>query len=111
MSERAVSKVCVIGLGSMGFGVALSLLRKGFRTSGYDIDTGTLERFAEAGGEAADSPAAAAKDADVVIIVVVNGEQTDAVLFGDTGAASTMAPGGTVLSFATMSPQFAEGLS
>ncbi|MBB3458279.1 3-hydroxyisobutyrate dehydrogenase [Rhizobium sp. BK313] len=111
MSERAISKVCVIGLGSMGFGVALSLLRKGFRTSGYDINAETLARFSEAGGEAEENPAAAAKDADVVITVVVNGVQTESVLFGDNGAASGMATGGTILSFATMPPQLAEQLA
>lgn len=108
MSERAISKVCVIGLGSMGFGVALSLLRKGFRTSGYDINAETLARFSEAGGEAAETPAAAARNADVVITVVVNGAQTESVLFGEDGAAAAMASGGTILSFATMPPKLAE---
>lgn len=111
MSERASLKVCVIGLGSMGFGVASSLLRSGFETSGYDISAETLARFSEAGGRAAASPAEAADGADVVVTVVVSGAQTEAVLFGDDGAAGRMTKGGTILSFATMPPQAAEDLA
>ncbi|TCU11193.1 L-threonate dehydrogenase [Rhizobium sullae] len=111
MSERTNSKVCVIGLGSMGFGVASSLLKKGFETSGYDISAETMTRFLADGGRAAASPAEAADGADVVITVVVNGAQTEAVLFGENGAATRMSKGGTVLSFATMPPQTAEDLA
>ncbi|UWU16769.1 NAD(P)-dependent oxidoreductase (plasmid) [Rhizobium sullae] len=111
MSERTNSKVCVIGLGSMGFGVASSLLKKGFETSGYDISAETMTRFLQDGGRAAASPAEAADGADIVITVVVNGAQTEAVLFGENGAATKMPKGGTILSFATMPPQTAEDLA
>jgi L-threonate 2-dehydrogenase len=111
MSEQAILKVCVIGLGSMGFGVASSLLKKGFQTSGYDINEETLARFSQAGGRSASSPADAAEGADIVVTVVVNAAQTEAVLFGEDGAAGRMAKGGTILSFATMPPQAAEALA
>ena len=40
----------VIGLGSMGFGAATSLLRAGFAAHGCDIDAGARGRFEAAGG-------------------------------------------------------------
>ncbi|APO71927.1 3-hydroxyisobutyrate dehydrogenase-related protein (plasmid) [Rhizobium gallicum] len=111
MSEAVNLKVCVIGLGSMGFGVATSLLKKGFKTGGYDIRAETTARFVAAGGKGAASPAEAAAGADVVVTVVVNGAQTEQVLFGKGGAAQSMSKGGTILSFATMPPQTAEDLA
>ncbi|AJD45528.1 3-hydroxyisobutyrate dehydrogenase protein (plasmid) [Rhizobium gallicum bv. gallicum R602sp] len=111
MSEAVNLRVCVIGLGSMGFGVATSLLKKGFKTCGYDISAETTARFVAAGGKGAVSPAEAAAGADVVVTVVVNGAQTEQVLFGKGGAAQSMSKGGTILSFATMPPQMAEELA
>ncbi len=42
----------VIGLGSMGWGAALSLLRAGFHVKGVDIRDEVLKRFTAEGGEA-----------------------------------------------------------
>jgi 3-hydroxyisobutyrate dehydrogenase len=47
---------------------------------------------------------------DALIIVVVTAQQTDAVLFGDQGAAATMTPGSIVIASATVSPEFAQQL-
>jgi putative dehydrogenase len=107
MSEQSVLKVCVIGLGSMGLGVATSLLRKGFDAVGYDVNEEAAARFVAAGGRVESTIGDASDNADVVITVVVNANQTETVLFGEGGAAKSMAKGGTVLSFATMSPEMA----
>jgi len=104
-------QVAVIGLGSMGYGMAASLRRAGLTVSGCDINAETVARFAAEHGKGATSPAAAAAGADAVLTVVVNADQTDAVLFGGNGAANAMAPGGVIVSCATMSPERAEGLA
>lgn len=107
MSDAKNLKVCVIGLGSMGLGIARSLLRGGFVVTGCDINPDTRAAFTDMGGSAADDPAAAAKGCDAVISVVVNAAQTEAVLFGAQGAAASLAPGAVILSCATMSPDAA----
>ena len=107
MADAGSLKVCVVGLGSMGLGIAGSLLRAGFPVVGCDVTLAALERFATLGGRVADSPAEAAQGADVVITVVVNAAQTEAVLFGPQGAAPSLAPGAVILSCATMSPDAA----
>lgn len=107
MHNKADLNICVIGLGSMGFGMASSLVRDGFSVTGYDLSNEALARFVELGGKTAKSPAEAAANADVVICVVVNATQTETVLFGQTGTAAVMAPEGTILSCATMSPEAA----
>ncbi|RWH19001.1 L-threonate dehydrogenase, partial [Mesorhizobium sp.] len=50
------------------------------------------------------SPAEAAEGADVVVSVVVNAAQTEAILFGTNGVAETMAEGAVFVSSATIDP-------
>jgi 3-hydroxyisobutyrate dehydrogenase len=100
----------VIGLGAMGNGVAHSLLRAGFKVHACDLRAQVLQRFADAGGVPCADPAELGERCDVVITLVVNAAQTEAVLFGAQGAATTMAPGKLVIASATVPPGFAEAL-
>jgi len=100
----------VIGLGAMGNGVAQSLLRAGFKVHACDLRPEVLQRFADAGGVPCASPAELGSRCDVVITLVVNAQQTEAVLFGADGAATAMRPGSLVIASATVPPGFAEAL-
>lgn len=111
MSTANASRVAVIGLGSMGFGMATALLRAGFDVTGCDVDAAAVERFAAAGGRGAATPAAAAQDADIVVSVVVNAAQTETVLFGPAGALGAMPQGALFVSSATMDPEGARSLA
>ncbi|MDB5558752.1 MAG: 3-hydroxyisobutyrate dehydrogenase [Enterovirga sp.] len=106
-----MTKVAVIGLGSKGLGMARSLLRAGFDVSGCDLSDAALAILAEAGGRAAPNAAAAARDAALVVSVVVNAAQTEQVLFGPDGVAAAMPPGAVFVSSATMDPEIARGLA
>lgn len=103
-------RVAVIGLGSMGFGMAQSLRRAGFEVVGCDVSAAPLQRFREEGGLVARTPALAAQGCAVVVSVVVNAAQTEAVLVGPDGAAETLQPGAAFVSSATMDPQIARRL-
>lgn len=105
-------RAAVIGLGSMGYGMALSLRRKGLQVAGYDVRPEVSQRFAhDSGGIAAATAQEAAKDADIVVVVVVNADQTDAVLFGAQGIAAVMRKGAVILSCATMAPERARAFA
>jgi 3-hydroxyisobutyrate dehydrogenase-like beta-hydroxyacid dehydrogenase len=78
----------VIGLGSMGIGMARALRRAGFDVVGCNANPATVEHFVREGGRGAPDPASAAANVDIVICVVVNAAQTEAVLFGENGVAS-----------------------
>ena len=106
MDAGAATKVAVIGLGSMGLGIAECLVRGGFTVSGCDLSGDLVARLVAAGGTGAANPVEALRGADVVLTVVVTGAQTEAVLFGD-GAIAAMRPGGVVVSSATMAPALA----
>lgn len=94
----------VVGLGSMGLGMALSLLRAGHEVYGLDLTPARVALLQEAGGRALNRAAPAA---DALVCVVLNDAQTEAALFGAEGWAGHLKPGGTILSCATVSPGFA----
>jgi L-threonate 2-dehydrogenase len=102
--NAVVGRVAVIGLGSMGMGIAHSLRRAGFDVVGCDVNPATAERFVREGGNAAPDPASAAADVGVLICVVVNAAQAEAVLFGENGVASTMPEGAVFVASTTMDP-------
>jgi 3-hydroxyisobutyrate dehydrogenase len=102
--------VGVIGLGSMGMGAARSLVRAGLTTFACDVRREALDAFAAAGGTPCATPAELGAKAGVVLVFVVNAEQSDEVLFGANGAAAAMAPGGVVVMNITAAPDYAERL-
>ncbi|TIQ54518.1 MAG: NAD(P)-dependent oxidoreductase [Mesorhizobium sp.] len=104
-------RVAVIGLGSMGFGMAASLRRAGFEVTGFDINEQMVARLVANGGRGAQTPAQAAQAADVVVSVVVNAAQTEAILFGADGVAETLPDGAVFVSSATMDPDVARNLA
>jgi L-threonate 2-dehydrogenase len=105
------SHVAVIGLGSMGFGMATSLRRAGFDVTGCDVSDDAVARFVTEGGFGAKTPAEAAKKADIVVSVVVNATQTETILFGAGGVAETLARDAVFISSATMDPDIARRLA
>ena len=107
MAAGAKQKAGVIGLGSMGLGVARTLLKKGFEVHAFDVRPEVTKAFAKEGGVAAKSPAEVGRNAPIVIVLVVNADQTNEVLFGKDGAVSTLAKGSVVIASSTVAPEFA----
>ena len=103
--------MAVIGLGSMGLGMALSLLRAGHGVSGVDIGDAAKAALEDAGGRFCANAREAAKDADVVVSAVVNAEQTRAILTGSDGVLDVMGKGGVFVSCATVPPAAARALA
>jgi putative dehydrogenase len=110
MAKKKSVSVGVIGLGSMGMGVARTLVQKGFKVHAFDVRREALRALSRAGGVAAQSPAEVGANAGIVIVLVVNAEQTDAALFGRDGAVTRMARGSVVIASATVAPAYAEEL-
>ncbi|WP_323764711.1 L-threonate dehydrogenase [Marinovum sp.] len=100
----------VIGLGSMGYGMAVSALRDGHRVWGVDIDAAHMARFRSEGGQGG-ALSEAAGTLDAVAVVVLNAAQTDAVLFGDDGLVAQLRPGAVVVACATVPPACARDMA
>jgi 3-hydroxyisobutyrate dehydrogenase len=112
MSDSAPPRatIGVVGLGSMGYGAALSAHRRGHVTWGIDPRAEARQRFAAAGGRVTDDLGTLAAACDVVVVLVVNAAQTEQVLFGGgtdgeaRGLARALRPGSVVVASATVDP-------
>ena len=104
-------QVGVIGLGSMGGGVAKSLLRNGFPVTVCDVRPAVVESFVALGARGAKNPAEAAANASILVVLVVNAEQVESVMFGEGGAVAAMKPGTTVIMSVTLPPDYAEKIA
>ncbi|KMZ56084.1 hypothetical protein ZOSMA_99G00140 [Zostera marina] len=105
-SSSAVKRIGIIGLGAMGFGMAVQLIRSNFCVLGYDVYAPTLSRFADVGGLAGYTPADVSIDVDVLIIMVANEVQAESVLYGVSGSVSALPVGATIILSSTVSPGF-----
>jgi 3-hydroxyisobutyrate dehydrogenase len=94
----------LIGLGAMGRGMAASLRRAGYLVHVCDVRPEAAQAFVADGGVACSHAADVAARCDVVVSVVVNAAQTDAVLFGEHGAAAAMKPQSLFVMCSTVDP-------
>ena len=106
----AKQMVSVFGLGSMGLGVACSALAGGHDVFGFDIDSQKQSNFIASGGQSGAVETAVEKSS-VVILVVLNGAQTEDLLFGVKGVVPRMQAGSVVVSCATLAPETAQRLA
>ena len=104
------TNIGVIGLGAMGKGMATSLRRAGYNVHVCDVRLDAATAFAAEGGTACAHPAELASKCSVVVSVVVNAAQTEAVLFGENGAAETLAPGSVFVMCSTVDPNWSVAL-
>jgi 3-hydroxyisobutyrate dehydrogenase len=96
-------KIAVLGLGIIGGGIARNLLRKGFPVTVWNRTPARMEPLQALGAEPAESPADAARGADVVIDAVTDVAASRGVWTGERGALAAMAPGATAIECATLS--------
>ncbi|MEI7950522.1 MAG: L-threonate dehydrogenase [Gammaproteobacteria bacterium] len=99
-------KIGIIGLGAMGKGMATSLRRAGYLVHACDVRPEAAQAFAAEGGVACASPAEVAAHCEVVVSVVVNAAQTEAVLFGERGAAAALRRGSVFVMCSTVDPNW-----
>jgi 3-hydroxyisobutyrate dehydrogenase len=100
--------VAFLGLGIMGSRMAANLRAAGHHVVVWNRTAAKAEAL---GDPVAATPAAAAKDAEVVISMVVDGPQVEEVLLGEGGAAAGAAAGTLVVDMSTISPQTARSVA
>jgi len=98
-------RVGFIGLGIMGLPMAGHVLKAGFPLTLYNRTRSKAAELVEAGARAADSPAAAAAAADVIITMVTDSADVEAVIAGPGGVLEGIRPGSTVVDMSTISPE------
>jgi 3-hydroxyisobutyrate dehydrogenase len=94
-------RVAFVGIGRLGGHLAASLLRHGVELTVHDRDRGTAAVLVERGGSWADTPAEAARDADVVITCLPSPAAVTEVVEGDDGVLTALRRGGTWIDMST----------
>ncbi|MFM9938258.1 MAG: NAD(P)-dependent oxidoreductase [Hyphomicrobiaceae bacterium] len=95
--------IAFIGLGAMGGAMADTLLKKQFRVVGYDPRPEAVAHIEAAGGRGAASVEEAARNADMMVLMVVNADQAEDVLFDKNGL-ENLSPQATVILCSTCAP-------
>jgi len=102
------ASVGIVGIGNMGLGMALRLRELGYPVGVRDLDAAREHTAVQHGAAVHADAAAAAQDCELLIVAVVDAVQTEAVLFGERGAAQGLARGATVMLCPTLAPQTVE---
>ena len=95
----------------MGAGMARNLLRAGHTVAVYNRSREKAQALAGDGARAADSPADACRDAEVVMTMVADDHALAEIVFGHHGIATAMQAGCVHLSHSTISTAFARKLT
>lgn len=93
-----------IGLGVMGRPMAKHLVARGYPLVAHNRSRPAVDDLVAAGATAADSPAAVASRASVVITMVPDTPDVVRVLTGPDGVLTTLRPGAIVIDMSSISP-------
>jgi 3-hydroxyisobutyrate dehydrogenase len=104
-------RIGFIGLGVMGGGMAARLAESGYEVSVYNRTRSKAEEVGKLGARVADTPADAAREADVLLLSLANQDVVSKVLFEADGAFETLGSGAFVLDASTVTPDFARDLA
>jgi len=101
---RLQASVGVIGLGALGFPIARRLIDAGCTTAVYDVRLDPVRELAALGANSCSSPADVARVCDLIISLVSDAEQTDAIVSGAGGILETLKPGTIFATGSTLGP-------
>lgn len=97
-------RIGFVGLGTMGGAMAANVARAGFPVTAWNRTAGRADHLSELGVAFAASPAAVAAGSDLVVTIVSDTPDVEAVLFGPGGVAEGAAVGSLVVDMSTISP-------
>ena len=101
-----------IGLGVMGYPMAGFQQRSGHHVCAYNRTVTKAQQWAEQyRGNFAETPAAASREADVVMVCVGNDDDVRSVIYGDDGVLSGISRGAVIVDHTTTSRELAQELS
>jgi 3-hydroxyisobutyrate dehydrogenase len=98
--------VTLLGLGTMGRGMASNLLKAGYPLIVYNRTRARADALKSSGARVAETPAAAASHAAVVLAMLADDETSREVWLGSDGALAAMKRGSVVVECSTLSPNW-----
>ena len=104
-------KVAFIGMGTMGAAMAANILKAGYAVRVHNRTRKKEGPVARQGAERAESPAQAAKKADIIITCVSDTPDVEAVILGPEGVIHGARAGAVVVDMSTISPAATRGIA
>jgi len=108
-------KVAFIGLGTMGIGMSLNILKAGHDVTVHNRTRQKEEEVAKEGAKRAESPKKAAEGAEIIVTIVSDTPDVEEIILGPNGIVHGAPQGAIVIDMSTISPaatrQMAEELS
>jgi 3-hydroxyisobutyrate dehydrogenase len=111
MADGNKQRIGFVGLGVMGAGMASRLAESGYDVTVYNRTRSKAEEVAELGAAIADSPADAAREAEVVMMSLADQNVVEKIVFGDDGVASSLSSGSYLVDMSTVPPPYARELA
>jgi 3-hydroxyisobutyrate dehydrogenase len=100
----ALKRIGFIGLGLMGSGMSMNLLKAGFQLTVWNRTASKTKPLFDAGAKVARSPREVAENSDVVVDIVTDSPDVEEVLLGRNGVVHGTRPGMIVVDMSTISP-------
>jgi len=99
-----MKKIGFIGLGLMGSGMSMNLVKAGFPVTVWNRTASKMEPLLEAGAKGAGSPKEVAENSDIVVSIVTDSQDVEEVILGPEGAIHGARSGSVVIDMSTISP-------
>ena len=99
-----MKRIGFIGLGLMGSGMSMNLLKAGFPVTVWNRTKSKMEPLIEAGAAMAGSPRQVAEASEIVVTIVTDSPDVEEVLLGQDGVVHGAKPGTIVIDMSTISP-------
>ena len=97
--------VAFIGVGTMGGPMALNIFRREKNLAVFDVSESSLAPFRSSDCRIGASPADAAREAQIVMMMLPDAPQVKEALFGSDGVCAGMKPGGLIIDCSTISAE------
>ena len=104
-------KVSILGLGTMGSGMAANLLKAGFTLTVYNRTGAKAQPLVDAGARLASTPADAAQGASVVLSMLADDAASREIWLGKDGALAAAEQGAILIESSTVSPAWVAELA
>jgi 4-hydroxybutyrate dehydrogenase/sulfolactaldehyde 3-reductase len=106
-----MERIGFVGLGRMGRPMAANLARKGFDLTVYDINPAAMRALKNVGARAANGVPGLAQSSDIIVSILPNGAEVEAVTAGPDGIFAHARPGQLVMDMSTIEPQVIDRLA
>lgn len=100
----SMEKVAILGLGIMGRGIAVNLIKTGYQVTVWNRTRSKTKELSDLGAVAADTPRQAADGCDVVILMLADPPAVTQTAFGPDGVVEGLKGGAVLVDCSTVDP-------